>query len=105
METAARVGLVAAELISNAYQHAFERLEMGLVEIRMSRLSAGGLRLIVADDGVGIPKDHDWPDPATVGGRIVTGLIEGLEGTLQLSRGAAGSVVTIDVPAGPDGLD
>ncbi len=40
-----------------------------------------------------------WPDTTTVGGRIINGLIEGLEGTLQLGRGAAGSVVTIDVPA------
>ncbi|MEO0744734.1 MAG: PAS domain-containing protein [Pseudomonadota bacterium] len=100
IETATRVGLVMSELLTNAFQHAFDRMEMGLVEVRMSQLSAGGLRLIVADDGVGIPGEMSWPDPATVGGRIVTGLIEGLEGTLQLGRGAAGSYITIDVPAG-----
>ncbi|MEO0502697.1 MAG: PAS domain-containing protein [Pseudomonadota bacterium] len=100
IETATRVGLVMSELLTNAFQHAFDRMEMGLVEVRMSQLSAGGLRLIVADDGVGIPGEMNWPDPATVGGRIVNGLIEGLEGTLQLGRGAAGSYITIDVPAG-----
>lgn len=99
IETAARVGLVVSELVTNAYQHAFDRLDMGLVEVRMSRLSEGGLRLLVTDDGVGIPPSTDWPDATTVGGRIVNGLIEGLEGTLQLCRGAAGSVITIDVPA------
>ncbi len=100
IETATRVGLVVSELVTNAYQHAFERMDMGLVEIRMTRLSEGGLRLIVADDGVGIPSTSQWPDQTTMGGRMITGLIEGLEGTLQLGRGAAGSVVTIDVPAG-----
>ena len=100
IETATRVGLVMSELLPNAFQHAFERMDMGLVEVRMSRLSAGGLRLIVADDGVGIPGEMDWPDASSVGGRIVNGLIEGLEGTLQLGRGAAGSYITIDVPAG-----
>lgn len=100
IETATRVGLVLSELMTNAFQHAFDRMDTGLVEVRMSQLSAGGLRLIVSDDGVGIPKDRAWPDPSTVGGRIVSGLIEGLEGTLQLGRGAAGSFVTIDVPAG-----
>ena len=100
IETATRVGLVMSELLTNAFQHAFDRIDMGLVEVRMSQLSAGGLRLIVADDGVGIPSDMDWPDAASVGGRIVNGLIEGLEGTLQLGRGAAGSYITIDVPAG-----
>lgn len=99
IETATRVGLVVSELLTNAYQHAFDRLDMGLVEVRMSRLSEGGLRLLVTDDGVGIPRDAAWPDTTTVGGRIINGLIEGLEGTLQLGRGAAGSVVTIDVPA------
>ena len=105
IETATRVGLVVSELVTNCYQHAFERMDMGLVEIRMSRLSEGGLRLNVSDDGVGIPKEVEWPDQKTVGGRIVTGLIEGLEGTLQLGRGAAGSVVTIDVPASATVLD
>lgn len=100
IETATRVGLVLSELMTNAFQHAFQRLDTGLVEVRMSQLSAGGLRLIVSDDGLGIPKNKQWPDPQTVGGRIVSGLIEGLEGTLHLGRGAAGSFITIDVPAG-----
>ncbi|MEL7100599.1 MAG: PAS domain-containing protein [Pseudomonadota bacterium] len=99
IETATRVGLVLSELLTNAFQHAFHRIDMGLVEVRMSRLSAGGLRLIVSDDGVGIPSDVEWPSSDTIGGRIVGGLIEGLEGTLQLGRGAAGSFITIDVPA------
>ncbi|QJF50564.1 PAS domain-containing protein [Roseobacter ponti] len=100
IEVATRVGLVASELLTNAFQHAFDRLDNGLVEIRMSQLSAGGLRLIVSDDGTGIPRNMQWPSDKTVGGRIINGLIEGLEGTLHLGRGAAGSFITIDVPAG-----
>jgi PAS domain S-box-containing protein len=105
IETATRVGLVVSELVTNAYSHAFDRMDMGLVEIRMVRLSEGGLRLSVSDDGIGIPSKREWPDHTTVGGRIVTGLIEGLEGTLHLTRGAAGSVITIDVPASATALD
>ncbi|MEO0938677.1 MAG: PAS domain-containing protein [Pseudomonadota bacterium] len=105
IETATRVGLVLSELLTNAFQHAFDRIDMGLVEVRMSRLSAGGLRLIVSDDGVGIPADMEWPSTGTIGGRIIGGLIEGLEGTLQLGRGAAGSFITIDVPASATQLE
>ncbi|MGA9254145.1 MAG: PAS domain-containing protein [Roseobacter sp.] len=105
IEVATRVGLVVSELLTNAFQHAFDRMDTGLVEIRMSQLSAGGLRLIVSDDGIGIPNSTQWPSSATVGGRIVAGLIEGLEGTLHLGRGAAGSFVTIDVPAGASVTD
>ncbi|WP_298972231.1 PAS domain-containing protein [uncultured Roseobacter sp.] len=100
IETASRVGLVVSEILTNAFQHAFHRIETGLIEVRMSKLSAGGLRLTISDDGLGIPNSMKWPDPSTAGGRIVTGLIEGMEGTLQLSRGAAGSLFTIEVPAG-----
>ena len=105
IETATRVGLVVAEIVTNAYQHAFDRMDMGLVEIRATRLSEGGMRVIVADDGIGIPGKQDWPDAHTVGGRIISGLIEGMEGTLNLGRGAAGTVITIDVPAGATVLD
>ena len=63
IETATRVGLVMSEVLTNAFQHAFERLDAGLVEVRMSRLSEGGLRLIVSDDGIGIPREIQWPDP------------------------------------------
>ena len=100
IEVATRVGLVVSEVLTNTFQHAFDRMDTGLVEIRMSQLSAGGLRLIVSDDGIGIPASTQWPSQATVGGRVIGGLIEGLEGSLNLSRGAAGSFVTIDVPAG-----
>lgn len=100
IETASRVGLVASELLTNAFQHAFDRIETGLIEVRMTQLSGGGFRISISDDGLGIPASMRWPDPTTAGGQIVTGLIEGMEGTLQLGRGAAGSFVTIDVPAG-----
>ncbi|WP_187429967.1 Blue-light-activated histidine kinase 2 [Roseobacter fucihabitans] len=100
IETASRVGMVTSEVLTNAFQHAFERLETGLVEVRMSQLSGGGFRIMISDDGLGLPGAMAWPDPATVGGQIISGLIEGLEGTLHLRRGAAGSIVTIDVPAG-----
>ena len=100
MEIASRVGLVTSELLSNSFEHAFDRIETGLVEVRMSQLSGGGLRLTVSDDGLGIPNSMQWPSTATMGGRMVAGLIEGLEGTMQLGRGAAGSYFTIDVPAG-----
>ncbi|MFL4470501.1 PAS domain-containing protein [Tateyamaria armeniaca] len=105
IETATRVGLVMSEVLTNAFQHAFDRMDSGLVEVSMSQLSAGGLRLVISDDGVGVPKDMQWPDSRTMGGRIVSGLIEGLEGTLLLGRGAAGSFITIDVPAGATLLD
>lgn len=53
----------------------------------------------LTDDSVGIPRDAAGPVATTFRGRIIIGRIEGLEGIPEPDRGAAGSVVTIDVPA------
>ncbi|MGR3484847.1 MAG: PAS domain-containing protein [Paracoccaceae bacterium] len=100
VDVASRLGLILSETLTNAFRHAFRGLDRGLLEIRLSALAEGGLRLTVADDGVGIPRGVDWPSRDTAGGRVIDGLIEGLSGTLNVMRGAAGTVVTVDVPVG-----
>ena len=100
VDAAARLGIILTEILTNAFRHAFTGLDRGLVEVRMSRLAEGGLRLTVGDDGVGIPEGEEWPSTHSMGGRILNGLIEVLDGTLMVGRGAAGTVVTIEVPVG-----
>jgi two-component sensor histidine kinase len=41
-----------------------------------------------------------FPSEHSVGGRLVSSLLEGLDGTLNVVRGAAGTVIMIDVPVG-----
>lgn len=100
LETAARVALVMSETLNNAFRHAFTGLDQGYVELRATRLAAGGMRLMIADDGVGIPERVTWPDSTTIGGRLIGQLLEGLDATINIARGAAGTIVTIDVPVG-----
>jgi PAS domain S-box-containing protein len=99
-DAAVRMALLLSEVLDNAFAHAFERLEEGFVELRLARLAAGGLRMTVADDGVGLPSNRPFPDPETVGGRLIETLTGGLDGTTTPVRGAAGTVVMIDVPVG-----
>jgi two-component sensor histidine kinase len=56
------------------------------------------MRAIVTDDGVGLPENVTWPNSSGLGGRIVQGLCDGLKATLQVTRGAVGTIVTLDVP-------
>ena len=100
IDAATRIGLLASELLTNALRHAFDGRHFGSVELRLTTLAQGGIRMTVADDGVGIRADQPFPDPERLGGRIVRRLTEGLGGSLGLVRGAAGTVVTLDVPAG-----
>ncbi|SHH85160.1 PAS domain-containing protein [Marivita hallyeonensis] len=100
LDTAIRVALMTFELVSNAFQHAFDGLDQGYLELRVNRLAAGGLRMTIADDGVGIPKKQGFPSSTSVGGRLVSSLLDGLDATLNVARGAAGTVIMIDVPVG-----
>jgi PAS domain S-box-containing protein len=99
-DAAVRIALMVSEVLDNAFAHAFDRMDEGFVELRLSRLAAGGLRLMVTDDGVGLPSNRPFPDPETVGGRLIATLTRGLDGTMTPVRGAAGTVVMIDVPVG-----
>jgi PAS domain S-box-containing protein len=100
LETAIRVSLVMFELVSNAFQHGFDGLDQGYLELRVNRLAAGGMRMTIADDGVGIPAKIAFPSSESVGGQLVSSLLQGLDATLNVARGAAGTVIMIDVPVG-----
>lgn len=95
---ATQLGLFLSEVLTNAFKHAFEGRDTGLVEVEVTRLSRGGLRLRVSDDGVGIPADVVWPKASSIGGRIMTGIVNGLNGSLDISRTGTGTTVTVDVP-------
>ena len=100
LDTAIRVALMTFELVSNAFQHAFDGLDQGYLELRVNKLAAGGLRMTIADDGVGIPGKQSFPSTTSVGGRLVQSLLDGLDATLNVARGAAGTVIMVDVPVG-----
>ena len=100
LETGVRVALLTSELLANAFQHAFDRTEQGFVELHVTNLAAGGLRITVTDDGIGMPSGQAFPDTSTRGGRLTNFLLDGLDATLNHVRGAAGSVFIIDVPLG-----
>ena len=102
LERATRIALLVSEVLHNAFRHAFSGIDDGTVELRGTRLSGGAVRLVVSDDGLGLPKGLDWPNRRSTGGRIVMDMLEGLDASLFVSRGAAGTTVTIDIPVDLD---
>jgi len=97
-EKAVRISLIVSEILTNAMQHAFAGQASGLVELRVTRTDSGGMRAMITDDGVGLPEGIEWPSPNGMGGRIVSGLVEGLGVSLLVTRGAIGTNVTLEVP-------
>ncbi|RVV98528.1 PAS domain-containing protein [Mesobaculum littorinae] len=98
VHTATQLGLILSEVLTNAFQHAFEGRREGLVDVKMAALAQGGLRLSVSDDGVGMPEGKVWPQPGSLGGRLIAGMVDSLGGSLNVARGAAGTVISVDVP-------
>jgi PAS domain S-box-containing protein len=98
METAVRLGLIASEVLTNALQHAFEGREEGLLETSVHETAGGGIRLRIADDGVGLPQGTDLAAGSGLGSRLVSSLARTLEASLEIESGANGTVVTLDVP-------
>lgn len=100
LESATRIGMITCEVLSNAFRHAFDGLQQGYVELRVTKLAAGGMRIMISDDGIGIQPSIKWPSPHTMGGQLIAQLLDGLDATINVTRGAAGTVVLIDVPVG-----
>ena len=90
------VGLVANELLTNAYKHAFpDRKNAEKIYINLQQLSGNRIRMIVSDNGVGIPESLDWKNGASFGLRLAVSLVENqLDGCIELERGT-GTTFTI----------
>jgi two-component system, sensor histidine kinase PdtaS len=99
-ERAAPLAMVITEVAQNAVQHGVGR-SGGSVEVIADR-RVGRLRVVVEDDGQGLPADFDPEVSGRLGLQIVRTLVEGELGG-QLTMGAreegSGTRVVIDVPS------
>ena len=80
------VGLIINELLSNALEHAFGGRRDGTIKVSLTMSDKGEGRLIVSDDGVGLPDGFDINAAGTLGMRLVKILVEDqLRGHLLVS--------------------
>jgi len=99
--------LIVNELVSNAFKHAFPRRggtlvsARGVPEVRIELHchKPGECRLVVSDNGVGLPPDLDLEKAHSLGLRIVTLLTRQLHGTFHVERDG-GTTVIITFPIG-----
>jgi two-component sensor histidine kinase len=88
-------GLVVNELITNALKYAFEGRDGGTIKLH-SLVDETGCKVIVADDGVGLPETVEWPEPGKLSALIVTSLRENAHAQFKVeSTPGKGITVTI----------
>jgi PAS domain S-box-containing protein len=78
------VGLVVNELLTNAFKYAFGGRGHGVITMECLRQGEDRYRVVVADDGVGLPADVVWPVPGKIGALIVQTLRENTNTDLQV---------------------
>lgn len=86
-------GLLLNELICNSFEHAFPDGQSGLVSVSVKDLGKR-FKLVVKDDGVGIPKDILESERSSLGITLVQSLADQLEADLEITNGT-GTTVTL----------
>ena len=77
-------GLVVNELLTNALKHAFPGPDGGTIQLH-GLIDPGGWRVIVADDGVGLPDDSVWPTPGTLPALFVRSLQQNANARIEVA--------------------
>ncbi|WP_027061999.1 sensor histidine kinase [Mesorhizobium loti] len=88
-------GLVVNELLTNALKHAFKGRDGGTITLH-SIVDGDGCRIVVADDGIGLPEGETWPKPGKLGALIARSLTENAKAEFDVNSSASeGTRVTI----------
>jgi PAS domain S-box-containing protein len=95
LDTSIPCGLIINEVVSNSLKYAFEGKEKGIIKIEFSKLSDGKLKLIIGDDGIGLPSNFDIENAETLGLQLVTTLVTQVSGELEIktNKGTQFSIV------------
>jgi PAS domain S-box-containing protein len=93
IDTAIPCGLIINELVTNSLKHAFPNGTNGKIFIEF-HMENNRYKLVVGDNGKGLPIDFDIQKTETLGLKLITTLIEQINGIFDLNR-IGGTVFTI----------
>ncbi|MGD2085884.1 MAG: histidine kinase dimerization/phosphoacceptor domain -containing protein [Candidatus Aminicenantes bacterium] len=83
IDTAIPCGLIINELLTNAFKYAFPKNRTGKIHIHMQMIESKYYKLMVSDNGVGLPEHIDVQHPSTFGLNLVYLLTQQLEGKVE----------------------
>lgn len=98
-DIAVPVGLLVTEAITNAYKHAFEGVERGLIEVIVRRDNDATLTLLVKDSGRGYDTAGRDIEPGGLGRSLIEAFSRQLRGELEVHSSDDGTLVQVRFPA------
>lgn len=87
LEIATPLALIVNEVIANAYKHAFPEGAGGEISVALDE-SEAGTRIVIADNGVGLPVDHAERSRRSMGMRLIQLLARQIGATLDIECSA-----------------
>jgi two-component sensor histidine kinase len=96
LNVAMPAGLVVNELLTNALKHAFRGRDGGCISLHCTTDAAGGCRVVVADDGVGLPDGYSWPKPGKLSALIVRSLLQNATARMDV-KSAPGEGMQVEI--------
>lgn len=95
IDVAMPAGLVVNELLTNALKHAFHERDGGTISLQ-SLVDDQGCRVVVSDDGVGLPEGVEWPGAGRLSALIAESLRRNAKADIRVrSEPGLGLSVTI----------
>jgi two-component sensor histidine kinase len=99
------LGLTVNELLTNAFKYAFGDQASGTIELEFARETSNRYRLVVADNGVGLPAGTSWPGEGKLGALIMEAMRENADTELKVeSAPARGTCIQISFVSKPHSL-
>ena len=83
IDVAMPTGLVVNEIMTNALKYAFDGRDGGTIKVS-SLVDDNGCRVVIADDGVGLPEGTTWPQSGKLGDAIAQSLKDNAKATIDV---------------------
>lgn len=95
LDTAIPLGLIANELITNSLKFAFPDDQPGVIRVELRNLPGSSLRVVVSDNGVGLPAGFNIQKSKSLGMRLVRMLAGQLEAESSWDTKGVGTSFTL----------
>jgi two-component sensor histidine kinase len=90
------IGLIISEAITNSVKYAFPGERKGVISIKTELIDSEHLKLIISDNGIGLPEDYGSGKSRSLGIKLIRGLSADMDGKLFIES-KNGTSISLDL--------